>query len=102
MARSREDFHALLQSLGEELKVYFQPPENLKITYPCIIYSINSYDDEYANNKRYKTMTAYEVMLIDKSAKSIYAPKIRDLTYSRYQRSYTQDNLNHYVFEVYF
>ena len=47
-----------LQSKLEEVigsrNVYFQPPETMRLEYPCIVYFKNALPVNYANNKIYK------------------------------------------------
>ena len=45
--RSRLGLDEILRSLAPN--VYFQPPETIKIKYPCIIYSLDDYDTRFAD-----------------------------------------------------
>ena len=38
MAKQRSDFQTVLESIPGVEKVYFQPPESVKLVYPCILY----------------------------------------------------------------
>lgn len=94
-----------LQSKFEEIlgnrNVYFQAPEGFKMKYPAIRYSLSRYDDRFADNILYASKTAYTVTLIDKNPDSDFVNKIRNLPYCRFDRPYTSDNLNHWVFTIY-
>ena len=94
-----------LQSKFEEIlgsrNVYFQPPASVQLSYPAIVYSLKSIDKEYANNLGYMKSPSYEATLIDRNPDSEYVDKILDLPYSRFDRHFKTDNLNHWTFIVY-
>lgn len=59
--------------LGKKLKeilgsdnVYFQPPDNLKMSYPCIRYRLEGGNAEYADNVPYRFSRQYELVFICK------------------------------------
>ena len=91
-----------LQSRLEEIvpNVYFQPPPNYKMTYPCIRYSRSRILPTFADNKPYIERTRYTLYLIDKNPDSIYLDAIAALPYCTHTRNYVADNLNHDVFEI--
>lgn len=95
-----------LQTEFEEIlgsrNVYFQPPSSVKMHYPAIRYSLSDLDGLHANDKMYKQMIAYEVVLIDPNPDNTYAQAILDMPYCSFDRSYAADNLNHYVFTLYY
>lgn len=99
---SRLNLQTLLEDILESRNVYFQPPESLKINYPAIIYSLNSFLDINANNKLYLSKTSYSITLINKNPDNVFVDKIKQLPYCSFDRSYTSDNLNHYVFTIYY
>ena len=45
--------HEKLVELVGNQNVYFQPPASVKLSYPCVIYSIGNGDAKHANNKVY-------------------------------------------------
>lgn len=97
------------ESLNDELKnilgndnVYFQPPESIKLKYPCIIYSLKDMDITNANNRKYLRNRKYELMLIDKDPDSVYVDKILNFNYCRLGNIYTTDSLNHFIFELFY
>ena len=81
--------------------VYFQPPRNVKMRYPCIRYKLNDVDTAKADNKKYKKMNRYDVILIDEDPISIFVDPILDIEYCSFDRTYSSENLNHYVFTIY-
>ena len=82
--------------------VYFQPPASVKMKYPAIRYSLSDVDIKRANNAIYKQHKAYEVILIDSDPDTEYFDKMSKLNFCRFNRHYVADNLNHYVFTIYY
>lgn len=99
---SRLDLQTLLETLLGTRNVYFQPPENVKLNYPCIIYSRNYSDTSFANNKPYQFQTKYQVLVIDKNPDSEILKKVAMLPMCIFNRHYTSDNLNHDVYNLYY
>lgn len=99
--RTRTELQTLLEEILGRPNVYFQPPENLKLAYPCIVYSRNTYDSVFANNDSYLRRTRYSVTLIDKNPDSQFSEAIADIPYCRHTRNYIADNLNHDVYDLY-
>jgi hypothetical protein len=96
----RLQLHELLESLTEN--VYFQPPENIKLVYPCIIYKRDYAETEFADNAPYSHMLRYMVTAIDRNPDSDIPGKIAALPLSVFNRFYTADDLNHDVYNVFF
>jgi hypothetical protein len=93
-----------LQKLLEEItdNVYFQPPTNIQLKYPCIIYKRDFADTEFADNTPYTYKWRYMVTVIDQNPDSEIPGKVATLPMSLFNRFYTVDNLNHDVFSIYF
>lgn len=91
----------LEEILGSE-NVYFQPPESIKMKYPCIIYQLQSYDLRYADNIVYKKKRRWRLTVVDKDPQSEIVDKIVDLPYCYFDRFFTKDGLNHWSLSLYF
>ena len=99
---SRLNLHEeLCKKLGSR-NVYFQTPESMKMKYPAIRYSLANIDVNQANNKKYKQLKSYEIRLIDSDPDSLYFDAILDFQYCSFDRMYTADNLNHFIFTLYY
>lgn len=97
----------VLSDLGYNLDtgeacVYFQPPESIKMRYPCIVYERNSGSNRFADNAPYISVWGYTVTVIDKNPDSKIPEKIAELPMCRIGRHFVADNLNHDVFELYY
>jgi hypothetical protein len=93
-----------LQTLLEGLlvDVYFQPPESFKINYPCIVFSISDIDTKFADDNPYRLKKRYTVTLIDKNPDNITMDKLALLPLCSFDRYFATDNLNHYVYNLYY
>lgn len=95
-----------LQSLLEEIlgsdQVYFQPPANVQMKYPCIVYHRDAAETDFAGNNPYRYTKRYQVVVIDRDPDSGIPDKIAALPMSYFDRFYTADNLNHDVFNIFF
>lgn len=100
MARSRAKLHELLQAIHD--KVYFQPPENVKLEYPCIIYSREDAEFRHANNTLYDQFKKYSVTVIDRDPESGIPDGVAKLPMCSFNRFYTADGLNHDVYQLFF
>lgn len=99
---SRLDLQSKLEELLGSRNVYYQPPENLKISYPAIVYSKEDIDIKYANNKNYNNTNRYNIIVIDKLPDNNVINKILQLPLSSYDRHYNDDNLNHDSITLYY
>ncbi len=99
-----EDEDSLSEAIKEEAKkhVYFQPPESLKLSYPCIVYERESADTKWADDKTYLFKKRYTVTVIDPNPDSTIIDAVAKLPLCRYDRHFTSDNLNHDVFKIYY
>lgn len=82
--------------------VYFDPPESVKMKYPAIRYNRKNVDVLHANDAIYKTMTCYELTVIDSKPDSDLIDKLLLLQYCSYDRHYKANNLNHDTFTLYY
>lgn len=99
---SRIQLHELLVGLLKSKEVYFQPPSTVKMRYPCIVYTLDALDTEFGDNAPYTATKRYAVTVITKDPDSDLPDQVAMLPLCRMNRVYTADNLNHYVFELYF
>lgn len=99
----RLQLSALLRLIAHPAEVYFQPPKSKKMSYPCILYKLDGETVKYADNARYLDKERYTLTVIDKDPDSELFQKVKkNLRYALFDRSYISDNLNHYVFTLYF
>lgn len=86
--------HALLLTIAP--KAYFQPPSNVKLEYPCIIYRKSGIDTIKANNKNYSMQSVYQLTVIDRDPASLIPEHILEtFTMCNVDTTATTDNLHH-------
>lgn len=96
----RLDLQKILENITAN--VYFQPPTNVQLQYPCIIYKRDFAETQFADNLPYSYERRYMITVIDQNPDSEIPGKVATLPKSLFNRFYTVDNLNHDVFSVYF
>lgn len=99
---SRLNLQLLLENLLGSRNVYFQPPESVKMKYPAIVYALEDIDNAYADNGVYSSYRKYSVTVIDEDPDSPFIDTVAALSTCRFNRHYTSDNLNHWVYSLYF
>jgi hypothetical protein len=100
VAQSRLDLQTIFEALADN--VYFQPPHNIQMAYPCIVYKRDQGDTIFAGNLPYRHKKRYEVTVIDSDPDSDIPDKVAALPLTQRRRFFTVDNLNHDVFVLYF
>lgn len=99
---SRLELQSKLEELLGNRNVYYQPPENLKMEYPAIRYSLSKIESRHADNAKYSNFNRYDIIVIDKRPDNDVIQKILELPYSSYDRHYASNNMNHDVIILYF
>lgn len=93
----------LQEIMGPNHKVYYQPPENLKLSYPCIVYENSNALSTFADNKPYVKTKRYAVTLMCKTADNdYYKDQLLDLPMCTFDREFKNDGIVHSVFNLYF
>lgn len=99
----RLQLQTLLEALTEsDYKVYFQPPNNFMLTYPCIVYTRYQAKVLYAGNAQYSFNQRWSVTVIDRDPDGDLNKQVRALPMCQYERHFATDNLNHDVYNLYF
>lgn len=91
--------HNLLLTIGGP-NVYHQPPGTLK--YPCIKYEINTIANKHANDMVYTQNKCYLITVMSKDPDCEIVDKISKLPKCKFDRIFTQDNIHHTTFELYY
>lgn len=98
----RLELQSLLEVLLGSTNVYFQPPTNIKMSYPSIVYQRDDYSVKYADNNLYDRQARFQVTVIDRDPDSPIPDKIAELPLCSFDRFFIEDNLNHNVFNLFF
>lgn len=100
--RPRRELHSILKDILGSGNVYFQPPPSIKLEYPCIIYNVDDWNIQHADNGPYQHQKRYLVTVVDKNPDSDIPERVAMLPSVRFSRSYASDHLNHTAFRLYF
>ena len=99
----RLELHEELCDILGSRYAYFQPPSNIRMTYPCIRYSLGGLDIKRANDHLYNYTNRYEGIVIDYDPDSKIAIDIvKHFPMCSFGSPYVADNLYHYPFTLYY
>ena len=82
--------------------MYFQPPQNFRMKYPCIVYERSTSREAYADNTTYRHIWGYDVTYIDREPDSDVVDRLAELPMCRFERHYVSDNLHHVRFAIFY
>lgn len=102
MARPRSELQEILEDLLGSQNVYFQPPNGITMRYPAITYEWDDEDVQYADNERHRVHRRYTVTVYDRDPDSLLPEKVAKLPYCSFDRFFPANNLNHFVYNLYF
>lgn len=98
----RLDFSKILKEILGSNEVHFQPPSNVRMNYPAIVYHYRDAEVQHANNLPYHRERRYEVVLIARDPDNTIESKLAMLPKSSLARIYEADGLYHYAFDIYY
>lgn len=98
----RLELQTLLQNLLGSNNVYFQPPQNVQMNFPCIVYTRDFARTEFADNKPYRHKKRYQVTHIGQDPDSPIPDKLAEVPMSTFERHFTNENLHHDVYTIFF
>lgn len=101
--KTRLELHEKLCALLGTYHTYFQPPESIKLSYPCLVYSRNADYANRANNRLYMYEHNYQLTYITDDAETDMPMRIlSEFPKCRYERMFVLDNLYHHIFNLYY
>lgn len=100
MPRNRLLMHEKLVEVLGSRHVYYQPPETVKMVYPCIVYEHDYNVAKHADNRPYKNDDVYTVTFITKDPDSSIPDAISQLRTASFERRFVAENLHHYVYRI--
>ena len=107
---TRHELHDELKALlgttdktGLDARCYFQPPESIKLKYPCFVYHRVGSGIFRANNGVYHQTPKYGLTYItsDPDDPLIEQTESR-FSMCKFLRSYCADDLNHYYYDLFY
>jgi hypothetical protein len=101
MSKTRVSLQAKLEELLGTRHVYYQPPESLKLVYPCFVYYLADIDVQHADNKAYILKHRYTVTYMDKNPDTDMKERmLLEFPQCDFDRPYTVNGLHHFVFDL--
>lgn len=98
----RLQLQSLLEALLGSNQVYFQPPSNVQMSYPAIVYARDTEDTKFADNVPYRRTKRYTVTVIETDIDSPIPDKVAELPRCSFSRHFVVDTLYHDVYNLYF
>lgn len=104
MAMRREELDAILRETIEypSRKIYFQPPENQKISYPCLVYEFGGLYTKHADDRPYHQTPYWQMTYITRDPDDEMIMKLADLPQCAMGRPFNSENLYHYPYTIYY
>ena len=99
---TRQDLQSRFEEILGSKYVYFQPPESIKLKYPCIIYSLADIYTRNADDRHYSMQKVYNVSVISRDPDNTIAESILEMPKTRFDRRYVADNLYHDILTLYY
>jgi hypothetical protein len=100
MAQPRLELQTILEGITPN--VYFQPPSGVRMEFPCIRYQRDGSDVQWSGNLPYRLAKRYQVTVIDRNPDSVLPDQVEGLPLCEFDRWFAADNLNHWVFTLFF
>lgn len=83
--------------------VYYQPPTNIALKYPCIIYTRTAADVRHADDRTYSVTKRYDVTVIETHPDPTIPEILREnFRYLEVTSRYITDNLYHTKIKLYY
>lgn len=98
----RLELHEILCDVLGSRNVYFQPPENLKMKFPCIIYEHDNNYIAHADNRKYSKMRKYTITIVTNDPDTDIPEKLDEIPFTEFNRRFVADNMHNIVYSIYY
>ena len=104
MVQDRLSLQEVLQTVSglDVDHVHFQPPNEIQMDYPAIVYKRDSSNTIHADNDPYRRTKRYQVTVIDRDPDSDIPDRIALMRSCSHERTFKTEGLNHDVFNIYY
>lgn len=101
---TRLELHeGLVEVAGPSYHVYYQPPTNVEIEYPCIVYERDRPYSRCADNETYSFLRQYQLTVISRDPDcALPETLVKHFPLCREERRFVLDNLYHTILNIYF
>lgn len=102
LEQRRLKLHDMLCDMLGSKHCYYSPPAGFEMNYPCIVYGLASPNVNHADNIPYHITMQWTITVIDEDPDGNIANEFFNLPKCRFDRQFKSDDLNHFVFSLYF
>lgn len=102
MAGPRTELQDTLEKILSSKNVSFAPSNNIDMEFPHIVYQLSGKRNDHADDIKYRKLNRYTITIIDEDPDSKIPEKIEELQYCSFSRFFISDNLNHWVYDLYY
>lgn len=82
--------------------VYFQPPESVRMEYPCIVYNLAKIPAQFADDKAYLLNPKYVIRYVTHKPDDEMRFTLVNVLGVPMIQAYAKDGLYHYIYELYY
>jgi hypothetical protein len=100
LEQKRIALHEYLCNILGSRNCYYSPPTGMEMNYPCIVYDLAGQNNLNADNLKYLSTFVWEITIIDEDPDSSIASKALKLPRWKFDRKFSSDDLNHFVFTL--
>jgi hypothetical protein len=100
LEQKRLALHEYLCDILGSRNCYYSPPTGMEMKYPCMVYNLSGQNNLNADNLKYLSTLVWEITIIDEDPDSSIASKVFGLPKWKFDRSFSSDDLNHFVFTL--
>lgn len=102
MSQRRIEIGNKLKTILGNNNTYYQPPENIKLHYPCAIYNLDGINSRHADDKVYLAHKRYIVTFITEDPDNNYFDLMTEqFRMVRFDRRFISDGLYHDIYTIY-
>lgn len=102
LEQKRLSLHEFLCRILGDRNCYYSPPSGIEMAYPCIVYDLENPRTIHADNIPYLITLQWSVTVIDEDPDSRIANLFFNMPKCVFDRKFQSDDLNHFVFSLYF
>lgn len=99
---TRLELQTKLENLLGSRNVYYQPPTNLSISYPAIVYEHDGYDNKKADDTSYILTKRYSITVIDKKPDNPIIEEMLKWSTASFSTHFKSDGLYHDTIQLYY
>lgn len=97
---TRIELQRYLERVLGSKNVYFEPPETLKMRYPCIVYNLSRMNPTNADNLSYRVSQEYDIQYITREPEVDIPMRLAYTKRFRAGQHFVADGMHHFNYSV--